>query len=166
MKRLTPSIAVLLALAAVSIAGAQTPPGTKIRERAQEARERAQEGRQDAQEGRQDAQERREDRKEEAKENRDEHKERRDLRRETRKERREARREEIKKRWGDLALRTDARAELQLHARRMARLYRIRALAEEAGKTDVVERANKLIAREQARHERAMEAIRAKGGKP
>jgi hypothetical protein len=136
-------------------------------ERREERREERQERREERQERREERGEQRDDRQERREERRDDRQERREERRGDRQERRKARREEIRQRWGDLAQRPEARAELRVHARRMARLHRIRALAQQAGKTEVVERADKLIAKERERHQRAMDHIRTKqGGKP
>ena len=51
-----------------------------------------------------------------------------------------------------------ARAELRVHARRIAHLKRIRALAEKAGDKPALERTDKLIAREQSRHREQLSA--------
>ncbi|MCA9592645.1 MAG: hypothetical protein KC776_05015 [Myxococcales bacterium] len=83
---------------------------------------------------------------------------------ETRKERRQKRREEIKEKWGDLTKHPAVRAELKVHAWRLARLTRVRTLAKAAGKDAVVERADKLIAKEKARHDKHMETLKSKGG--
>lgn len=48
------------------------------------------------------------------------------------------------------------REELRRHARRLARIERIRALAVEAKDKDATERADKLLAKENARHEKWM----------
>ncbi len=82
--------------------------------------------------------------------------------RETRKERRKERRAKIKEKWGEDALKRPAvRAALRVHARRKARLHRIRALAKAADKTAIVERVDKLIAKEDKRHNKHMEVLKA-----
>jgi TolA-binding protein len=142
-------------------------PAKERQERREERREERQEQRQERKDERNERREERQEHREERQERREERQERREERRDDRQERRQARREELRKRWGDLVQRPEARAELRVHARRMARLHRIRALAQQAGKTEVVERADKLIAKERERHQRAMDHIRTKqGGKP
>ncbi len=84
--------------------------------------------------------------------------------RETRKVRRQERRDEVKKKWGAVSEHPAVKAELKLHAWRMARLNRIRTIAKAEGKTEVVARADKLIEKEKARHEKHMEALKNKGG--
>lgn len=81
-----------------------------------------------------------------------------------RKERREKRRAEIKAKWGDLVQHPAVRAELKVHAWRIARLNRIRSLADAAGKQDVVARVDSLTAKENARFEKHMETLKSKGG--
>jgi hypothetical protein len=84
--------------------------------------------------------------------------------RETRKERRQERREAIKQKWGDLHKHPAVKAELKVHAWRMARLKRIRAVADAEGKKDTVARVDKLIEKEKARHQKHMETLKSKGG--
>ena len=79
---------------------------------------------------------------------------------ETRKERRKQRVEAIQKKWGDLATRPPVKAELTLHARRMARLNRMRVLAQAEGKDALVARIDKLIVKETARHDRRMQTLK------
>jgi TolA-binding protein len=77
---------------------------------------------------------------------------------------RDARRKELvqklKERWGPLLDKSDSRAELTAHARRMAFLQRVRALAEQDKKPKVVERIDKLLTSEELRHGKAMNALR------
>jgi translation initiation factor IF-2 len=87
---------------------------------------------------------------------------------EARKQRRERTRRLM---WAALKQRTQGKRipaqlspELRHHGRRMARLYRIRALAEVEGKEEVLERTDKLIEREAARHQRKRDQIL--GGRP
>jgi hypothetical protein len=57
-----------------------------------------------------------------------------------------------------------AKQELRRHAERVARLERIKSLAETAKDTDVAERATKLLAKENARHDKWMEKLAANPG--
>lgn len=54
--------------------------------------------------------------------------------------------------------------ELERHARRLARLQRVRDVAEDEADTATAERVNKLVAKENARHERWMSNYDAKSG--
>jgi hypothetical protein len=83
---------------------------------------------------------------------------------ETRAERRRQRLAEIKQKWGAIEDKPAARAEFKVHAWRLARLQRIRALAEADGKTDVVARVDKLIQKENDRHEKHMAVLQKDGG--
>ncbi len=88
-------------------------------------------------------------------------------RRQTRDERREKRRNELKKKWGDIvSTNVRARAELRRHSWRMARLNRIKALAEVDENTKIVERVEKLIEKEQQLHQKHMDKIAASSAKP
>ncbi|MEO5729080.1 MAG: hypothetical protein ABI134_18615, partial [Byssovorax sp.] len=141
------------------------------REAAKDAREEKRDDAKDArEEKREAAKDAREDKRDDAKDAREEKKEaheaKHDQRAETRKDRREAHRLEVSKRWGTVLKMPEAAAELKVSARRLARLTRARAVAVEAGKTELVERADKLIARENERHTTAMERIKARGDKP
>ncbi|HLM75915.1 MAG TPA: hypothetical protein VK459_24585, partial [Polyangiaceae bacterium] len=159
------------------VAGAQTPPAGG------EARQDKKELRQDKKDLREDKKELREDRKEAREEAREDRKEAREEAREDRKEAREDRKERIedlrqtrterrkehlkkwREKWGDLANRPNVKAEVKVHARRMARLNHMRRVADGAGKTELVARIDKLIAREQARHTAALERFKAEGAK-
>jgi hypothetical protein len=81
-------------------------------------------------------------------------------------ERCKAHREDLGKRWGSALGNAATREELRHHARRMAFLNRALLLAEseKAGKDKdkLVERIEKLIEKENARHERAMERFEPK----
>jgi hypothetical protein len=83
----------------------------------------------------------------------------------TRKERRAARLAKIKQKWGGLVTHPAVRAELKVHAWRMARLDRVRELAAAEDKTDVVARVDKLIAKEEARHDKHMGVLNTKGAR-
>ena len=152
------------------IASAQQPPSPKERrEDRQEKREDRQEKREDRQEKREDQKEKREDQQEKREDRQEKREDRRETIEDLRKNRQERRQEHIKQlkeRWGDALGRPAVKAELKVHARRMARLNRARRLAESAGKTDAVAKADKLIEREQARHQAAMAKFKAEGGKP
>jgi hypothetical protein len=86
-----------------------------------------------------------------------------DTLRESRGERQKEHREALKQRWGTALSAPSAREELEHHARRSARLERALVLVEtEVGKDrdKLRERVQKLIEKENARHERAMERIK------
>ena len=76
-----------------------------------------------------------------------------------RQERRQARRAWLRQRWGKSLRGGDAQSELSAHAQRVAKLERIRVLAVKAKKTKVVARVDRLLAREQQRHETRMQEI-------
>ncbi len=63
--------------------------------------------------------------------------------------------------WAHVSERPAARAELSIHADRMARLNRALDLAEASSDTPMIIRINDLIRRENARHARTMAAIQA-----
>ncbi len=84
--------------------------------------------------------------------------------RETRKQRRAAHLAKIKQKWGDAVDRPAVRSELKVHAWRMARLNRIRELATAEDKKDVVARVDKLIEKEQARHDKHMDVLKKQEG--
>ncbi len=174
------ALAIAVAIAAPATVAAQPTPPTppKAAEKREEKKdalaEKREEKRDAREEKREAAKDAREDKREEAKDAREEKREEKkdaldakhDQRAETRKDRREAHRLEVSKRWGAVLKVPEAAAELKVSARRMARLTRARAVAVEAGKTELVERADKLIARENERHTTAMERIKARGDKP
>lgn len=84
--------------------------------------------------------------------------------RETRRERRHAEREAIRQKWGTLADHPAVKAELKVHAWRMARLKRIRAVADAQGKTATVARVDSLIAKENERYQKHMDVLQKDGG--
>jgi hypothetical protein len=84
----------------------------------------------------------------------------------TREERRKASIERVRTRWGALLESEAARTELKQHAERLARLSRIRALAEEKKKLSTIETVDGLVTKEELRHGNAMNALRASGAKP
>jgi hypothetical protein len=83
----------------------------------------------------------------------------------TRAERRKATVLRIRERWGALIDTEAARSELRQHAERVARLSRIRSLAEEKRKLATLETVDILLTKEELRHGNAMNALRT-GGKP
>ncbi len=72
--------------------------------------------------------------------------------------------EQIKKRWGDLHEKPAARNELRVHAWRMARLARMRELAENEGKVKLVAKIDSLVEKERDRHDKKMDQIDAQEG--
>jgi len=179
-----------MSFVALLCAATATPAQTRkeIREDRKEKREDRKEAREDKKELREDKKELREDKKDgaDAKElagdrkdiredkkdlagdKRDLRKDRRELRAD-RKEKRKERLKEIKAKWGDLVKRPDAQAELEVHARRIARLERAKTIATEDKKTVLVGKIDKLIEKEKARHQRTMDRLKttpAPGGTP
>lgn len=128
----------------------------KREEAREKAQEKAQEKREEAQEKREERQEARKDRRAELK---DEWKAKRDEWQGKRKERREERRAEIEKKWGELAKGAPMRAELRIHAMRVARIERIAFVAEANENTKLAEQAKALLEKENARHQKRMEAL-------
>jgi hypothetical protein len=80
-----------------------------------------------------------------------------------RQERRKERRAKIKEKWGDLVKRPEVQNELKKHARRLARLNRLLALAVEAKKDDKKKKIEELIEKENKRHETRMAQLKTKG---
>lgn len=76
-----------------------------------------------------------------------------------------AHRREVMEHWGAIASRADARAELQVHADRMARLNRILDVAIDSHDDTLASHCRQVIQREVARNARAMARIEA-GGAP
>jgi hypothetical protein len=87
--------------------------------------------------------------------------------RETRIERRKTERASLKEKYGvELLQRPAVREELRTHAERMARLHQIKRVADDmknAKKDKIPDRVDKLIERENARHDRAMSALQNAG---
>jgi len=83
----------------------------------------------------------------------------------SREARAEAHRHEIAERWAAIAIRAEARAELQVHAERMAHLNRILDVAFESHDDSLVSHCRRVIQREIARNARAMARIEAGGGR-
>jgi hypothetical protein len=135
------------------------------KERREDRQDRREDRREDRQDRREDRQDRREDRREDRQDRREDRQEARQERRQDRREwrdrRRAARRAFIDK-WGPIYKQPVVRAELAIHARRMARLARMRTLATEAGKDKLVQQIDNTVAKENARHDKRMAAL--KGG--
>ena len=70
-----------------------------------------------------------------------------------------AHRREVVEHWGAIASRAEARAELQVHADRMARLNRILDLAVDSRDDDLASHCRRVIQREVVRNARAMAKI-------
>lgn len=70
----------------------------------------------------------------------------------TREQRSKIRKAQVRRRWGQILGRPEVTEELRTHALRTARLRRVRALAKEQNETELVKRANQVIAKEQQRH--------------
>lgn len=83
---------------------------------------------------------------------------------ESREERRKNARTALRAKWGDLADKPAVRAELRLHAQRMAKLRMMKNVADDADKKVLEERVDKLIDKEKARHQTRMDALKAKNG--
>lgn len=189
-KRSVIGLGIALAMSVSLVAGAQTAKTPQERrEDRKERREDRQEKREDKKELREDKKELHEDKKDGAskeelaqdrKEIREDKRELREDRRELRHDRRtsiddlrktrqERRREhvkEVRERWGAIVNNAPVRAELKVHARRVARLNHARKVADEAGKTELVAKIDKLLDREAARHQAAMDKFKSEGGKP
>jgi hypothetical protein len=99
-----------------------------------------------------------------AKDARDKLKESRDKLRESRAERRKAHQAELKAKYGDIVDKPAVRAELRLHGQRTARLHRLERIATAKGKDDDVKRVQALVAKENARHDKRMEELKAHAG--
>lgn len=154
----------VVALLGVSL-GATAQTRKEIREDRKERREDRKEVREDKRELREDVKdgasrkEIREDRKELAEDRKEIREDRREIR-EDRREARKAQQRELREKWGESIKKPAVKEELKVHGRRMARLTRARAVAEEAGKKELVARIDKLIEKEKARHQAAMDKVR------
>jgi hypothetical protein len=173
---ITRYVAVLSALALIDVAvpaAAQAPsakPAVKeavkekkeaVKEKAENVREKAEnirEKREDGREKREEAREKREDGKEAHEEVGEKGGDR--------AERRKHRIEQLRKMWGDSLSVPAVREEIKMHARRMARLRRMKELAVEAKKTKVVERIDSLITKEEDRHKKHMETLKSQPAEP
>lgn len=70
----------------------------------------------------------------------------------------------LKRKYGKQLGQPPVRQELRLHAKRMARLNRMKTLAQANEKTELVERIDKMIEKENERHESKMQALIQKQG--
>jgi hypothetical protein len=77
----------------------------------------------------------------------------------SREQRAKIRKAQMRRRWGQVLGRDDVTQELKVHAERAARLRRIRALAKDGNKDDLVQRSNRLLALEQQRHLKKMQSF-------
>ena len=80
--------------------------------------------------------------------------------RKDRTERRKSTVERLRKRWGSLLANEKGTADLKLHARRVAFLQRIRAVAESKKDAKSVEAVDQLLTQEDERHSKAMNSLR------
>jgi hypothetical protein len=80
--------------------------------------------------------------------------------RSTRQERRHAEVERLQQRWGELLSDDRAKAELKLHAQRVAYLQRIRSLAEKSNDPKLLESVDQLITQEERRDADVMNTLR------
>jgi hypothetical protein len=80
--------------------------------------------------------------------------------RKTREERRAQSLKALEKRWGSLAKKDDAQAELKLHARRIAFLQRIRSFAESKKEVALLKKVDEALTKEETRHAAAMNVVR------
>ncbi len=78
--------------------------------------------------------------------------------------RRRAARRALVRRWGRIYKHPRVHAELGLHAWREARLERMRYLAEKTGNEEALAKIDELEAKEDARHEARMEALKGDAG--
>jgi hypothetical protein len=84
---------------------------------------------------------------------------------ESRHERRTAAKAALTAKWGDELLKKPAvRAELRLHALRMAKLHQMKRVADAADKKELEARVDKLTEKEKARHQTRMDTLKTKNG--
>jgi hypothetical protein len=146
-----------LTLAAALIGAVAAPAAAQPgKDKKEERKEKKEERKEEREQRKEDKKEAREEAKEERQENREE-------RQAKREERRKERRAKIKEKWGDLVKRPEVVNELKKHARRIARLNRLLALAEEAKKDDKKKKIEELIEKENKRHEARMAQLKTKG---
>lgn len=146
-------------------AGAADPPGKhpvkEAKDAAKDAKDKLKDAKKDAKDAAGDA---KNDAKKDVKEAKKDLHEARQKLRDSRKDRREELRKDIKDKWGDLVKKPKVHSELELHARRMARLNYMEYVAKDNDKDKIVERIQKMREREKDRHEKRMEALKLKGG--
>jgi len=80
--------------------------------------------------------------------------------RETRAERQKADRTALRDKYGDTLQQPAVREELKTHASRIARLNQIKRVADDEKKSKIASRADKLIERENKRHDKRMDAFK------
>ena len=162
IRRLLPSLAVAAMLLAAPRANAQDSKGERKADR-KEAREEKKEAKGDLNEARKEARDagvgaaavkearmKLADARKQLKDNRE--------------ERRKNARVALRAKWGDLADKPAVKAELRLHAQRMAKLRMMKNVADDADKKNLEERVDKLIDKEKTRHQARMDALKAKNG--
>lgn len=162
---------VATALSLVPLTAGADPPGREGRKEAREAAKDAREAHKDTKEAREDAKDARKALQAARDAGADARAARRDLnqaRKEleaSRDDRRKAAKTALKAKWGDELLEKPAvRAELRLHAQRMAKLNHMKRVAESSDKDELAERVEKLKAKEEARHDARMADLKAKKG--
>src|SRR5262249_14685074 len=89
-----------------------------------------------------------------------------EMRKHTEDQRRQAEREEIRRKWGSALDKHAALEELRRHARIVARLDRIKDIADSEDKPELAKRASDALERENARHEKKMAAFASSGAAP
>jgi hypothetical protein len=136
----------------------------EVKERKEALKDKLKERKEEIKERKEEAKDQRDDAKDQAKDAATRLREQWQRLRDTRKDRRQERRERIQKRWGEIEKKPAVRAELKVHAWRMARLKRLRAIAEAEGNKDKVARIDKLTQKETERHDKHMETLQKKGG--
>lgn len=84
---------------------------------------------------------------------------------ETRVDRRKTHVDEMRTKWKNAVDRADVREAMRVHARREARLHRMKTVATELGKTELVTRIDALITKEQTRFDKKMGELQSKEAK-
>lgn len=85
--------------------------------------------------------------------------------RESRKDRRKKTVDALRDKLGDLTKKPQVRAEMRIHAKRVAHLKAAKRTAVAAGKTDLADKADKLLQKENERHDKRMQQLREEGEK-
>lgn len=83
----------------------------------------------------------------------------------TRVDRRRTHVEEMRAKYRDVIGKPEAQTDIRDHARRVARLHRIRNVAMEMGNTSIVSRVDMLLDKEQKNFDKQMDDLRGKGDK-
>lgn len=166
----------VLVLASVMLVGLASPHASAgDKDDKKEARKDAKEERKDAKEDRKDARDARKDLRDAiqdggrdsqaAKDAKGALGEARQKLKDSRDERRTAAKTALKAKWGeDLLKKPAVRAELRLHAMRLAKLHHMKRVADAGDKKELGERVEKLLDKEKARHVARMDALKAKNG--